>query len=217
MALSINPTGEDMLKLYGQFRSRAFRVAWLCKESNIPYEHHNVTINVEGATCKEPWFAALNPNQRVPTIDDDGLVMWESAAINLYLAEKHKSPLWPGDSAGKARMLQWAFYIAIDVEPQMITMQRHRHMLPQEQRNEKLAQEAEQQILPKMQVMEDHIAKNGYFSGKEWGMADFMVASVGYSMWFNKFPLLEKFPKFKAWLDASVNRPMAQEARKLRE
>jgi len=206
-----------MLKLYGQYRSRAFRVAWLCKETNIPYEHQNVTINVEGATCKEPWFAAINPNKRVPAIDDDGLVMWESAAINLYLAEKYKSPLWPKDAAGKARMLQWAFYIANDVETPAVTLQRHRHMLPPEKRDEKLAQEAEQLILPKMQVMEDHIAKNGYFSGKEWGMADFMVASVCYAMWFNKFPLLEKFPRFKAWLDASVNRPAAKEARKLRE
>ena len=206
-----------MLKLYGQYRSRAFRVAWLCKESNIPYEHHNVTINVEGATCKEPWYAALNPNQRVPTIDDDGLVMWESAAINLYLAEKYRSPLWPKDTVGKARMLQWAFYIANDVEPPMITLQRHRHLLAPEQRNAKLADEAEQQILPKMKVMEDYLAKNSFFSGKEWGMADFMVASVSYAMWFNKFPLLAKFPKFKAWIDASVERPLAQEARKLRE
>lgn len=206
-----------MLKLYGQYRSRAFRVAWLCKESKIPYEHHNVTINVEGATCKETWYATLNPNQRVPTIDDDGLVMWESAAINLYLAEKYQSPLWPKDAAGKARMLQWAFYIANDVEPPMITLQRHRHLLPPEQRNAKLADEAEQQILPKMKVMEDYLSKNKFFSGKEWGMADFMVASVSYAMWFNKFPLLAKFPKFKAWIDASVERPMAKEARKLRE
>jgi len=80
-----------------------------------------------------------------------------------------------------------------------------------------LAQEAEQQVLPKMQVLEDHLAKHGCFAGRAWGMADFMVASVCYSMWFNKFPLLERFPKFKAWLDASVNRPMAKEARKLRE
>jgi glutathione S-transferase len=206
-----------MLKLYGQYRSRAFRVAWLCKESNIPYEHQNVTINVEGATCKEPWYAALNPNKRVPAIDDDGVVMWESAAINLYLAEKYRSPLWPKDAAGKARMLQWAFYIANDVEPPMVTLQRHRHTLPPEQRNAALADEAEKQILPKMQVMEDHLAKNRFFSGADWGMADFMVASVCYSMWFNKFALLDKFPKFKAWLDASVNRPKAQEARKLRE
>lgn len=206
-----------MLKLYGQYRSRAFRVAWLCKESNIAYEHHNVTINVEGATSKEPWYAALNPNKRVPTIDDDGLVMWESAAINVYLAEKYASPLWPKDAAGKARMLQWAFYIANDVEPSMITLQRHRHLLPPDKRDEKLAAQAEQDILPKVQVMEDYLAKNAFFSGKAWGMADFMVASVTYSMWINKFPLLEKFPKFRAWLDASVNRPAAKEARKLRE
>ncbi len=45
-----------MLKLYGQYRSRAFRVAWLCKESDIPYEHVNVTINVDGATCKDPAY-----------------------------------------------------------------------------------------------------------------------------------------------------------------
>ena len=75
-----------MLKLYGQYRSRAFRVAWLCKESNIPYEHVNVTVNVDGATCKNADYVRLNPNARVPTIDDDGVVLWESAAINLYLA-----------------------------------------------------------------------------------------------------------------------------------
>ena len=69
-----------MLKLYGQYRSRAFRVAWLCKESGIPYEHIDVTANVEGAGCKDPEYVALNPNARVPTIDDDGFVLWESAA-----------------------------------------------------------------------------------------------------------------------------------------
>src|SRR5438874_6239348 len=80
-----------MLKLYGQYRSRAFRVAWLCKESNIAYEHVNVTVNVEGASCKSGDYVKLNPNARVPTIDDDGVVLWESAAINLYLAEKYRS------------------------------------------------------------------------------------------------------------------------------
>jgi len=206
-----------MLKLYGQYRSRAFRVAWLCKESNIPYEHHNVTINIENATCKEPWYAALNPNQRVPTIDDDGLVMWESAAINLYLAEKYKSPLWPKDPAGKARALQWAFYIANDVEQPMIVIQRNRYMLPPDKRDAAAAEEAEKQLAPKMKVLEEYVAKHRFFAGAAWGLADFMVASVTYSMWINKFALLERFPRFKAWLDESVNRPAAKEARKLRE
>ena len=181
-----------MLKIYGQYRSRAFRVIWLCKESSIPYEHVDVTINVAGASCKEPWYAQINPNQRVPSIDDDGVVMWESAAINLWLAEKYRSPLWPSDAQGKARMLQWAFYVANDVEQGMVTVMQHRVLFPPEKRNAALADASD-------------------------AMADFMVASVGYSMWFNKFPLLGKFPKFSAWLDASVNRPAAKEARKLRE
>ena len=206
-----------MLKLYGQYRSRAFRVAWLCKESNIAYEHHNVTINIENATCKEPWYAALNPNQRVPTIDDDGLVMWESAAINLYLAEKYKSPLWPKDPAGKARALQWAFYVANDIEQPMIVIQRNRYMLPPDKRDAAAAAEAEKQLAPKLKVLEEFVAKHRYFAGDAWGLADFMVASVAYSMWINKFALLEQFPRFKAWLEESVNRPAAKEARKLRE
>ena len=86
-----------MLKIYGQARSRAFRVIWLCNESNIPYEHVPVTINVDKAQCKEDWYLRLNPNARVPTIEDDELVMWESAAINLYLAEKYKSAFQVSD------------------------------------------------------------------------------------------------------------------------
>jgi glutathione S-transferase len=94
---------------------------------------------------------------------------------------------------------------------------RNRYLLPPEQRNAKLADDTELLLLPKMKVMEDHLAKHRFFSGSGWGMADYMVASVTYSMWINKFPLLEKFPTFKAWLTASVERPAAKEARKLRE
>lgn len=115
-----------MLKIYGQWASRAYRVAWLCKESNIPFEHVNVTIMTENATVMEDWYRELNPNRRIPTIDDDGFVMWETAAINLYLAEKYKSPLYPATLEDKGRMLQWVMFMANDVEPPMITVLEHR-------------------------------------------------------------------------------------------
>jgi glutathione S-transferase len=205
-----------MLKLYGQYRSRAFRVAWLLKESNIPYEHVNVTINVEGATCKDPKYLALNPNARVPTIDDDGFVMWESAAINLYLAEKYRSPLWPSDIQGKGRMYQWAFFIANDVEPSMITVMQHRVMFPPEKRNPALADEADAKLQPKLRVLEEHVSKNRYFGGERWDMADFMVASVCFSFTAMKYDL-SKYPNFQRWLNASVERPKAREAIALRQ
>ena len=205
-----------MLKLYGQYRSRTFRVAWLCKESNIPYEHSNVTINVEGATCKEPWYVALNPNARVPTVDDDGFAMWESAAINLYLAEKHKSPLWPAEQKAKGRMYQWAFYVANDVEPHMITVMQHRVMFPPEKRNAALADDADAKLQPRLKVLEDFLQKNRFFGGEKWNMADFMVASVCYSFFAMKYDLA-KYPSFQKWLMASIERPKAKEARALRE
>lgn len=205
-----------MLKLYGQYRSRAFRVAWLLKESSIPYEHVNVTINVEGATCKDPSYVALNPNARVPTIDDDGFVMWESAAINLYLAEKYKSPLWPKDLQGKGRAYQWAFFIANDVEPHMITVMQHRLMFAPEKRNPALADAADEKLQPRLKVLDDFLRKNAFFDIDRWGLADFMVASVCYSFTVMKYDL-SKFPHFQKWLMASIERPKAKEARALRE
>jgi glutathione S-transferase len=205
-----------MLKIYGQYRSRAFRVIWLCKESNIEYEHVDVTINVAGATAKEPWYAEINPNERVPSIGDDGVVMWESAAINMWLAEKYDSPLYPRTLAGKARMLQWAFYIANDVEPHMITVMQHRVMFPPEKRVAATADEADAKLQPKLRILEEWLAKHKFFGDNRWDMGDFMVASVCYSMWLTKYDL-SKYPKFDAWLKASVERPAAKEARKLRE
>jgi len=205
-----------MLKLYGQYRSRAFRVAWLCKESNIPYEHVNITINVEGAQCKEPWYVALNPNARVPTIDDDGTVMWESAAINLYLAEKYRSPLWPADMKAKARMYQWAFYVANDVEPHMITVMQNRVTFPPEKRNAALADDADAKLQPRLKVLNEFLVKNRHFGGDKWDMADFMVASVCYSFFVMKYDLT-KYPALQKWLMASLERPKTKEARALRE
>ena len=205
-----------MLKIYGQPRSRAFRVIWLAKEAGIPYEHIPVSITAEKPECKDPWYVELNPNARVPTIDDGGFVMWESAAINLYLAEKYRSPLFPSTPQGRGRMLQWAFFTANDVEPPVITMFQHRVMFPPEKRNAALADAAEAQLAGKLKLLEDHLSKNAYFGGEKWDMADFMVASVAYTLTAIKYDL-SKYPKFNAWLMASIERPAAKEARKLRE
>ena len=205
-----------MLKIYGQPRSRAFRVLWMAKEAGIAYEHIPVSIMVENAQCKEQWFVDLNPNARVPAIDDDGFVVWESAAINLYLAEKYKSALFPATPQGRGRMLQWAFFTANDVEPPMITMFQNRVLFPPEKRNAALADAAEAQLLGKLAILEHHLSQHAFFGGDTWDMADFMVASVVYTLTAIKYDLA-KFPKLSAWLMASIERPAAKEARKLRE
>jgi glutathione S-transferase len=205
-----------MLKIYGAPHSRAFRVIWLANEIGIPYEHVPVTFSVPNAQCKEPWYVALNPNGRVPTIDDDGFVMWESAAINLYLAEKYKNSLYPPTSQGRGRLLQWTFFVANDVEPALLTLFRNRIFFPPEQRSETLANQAEETLRAKLSILEQQLVKTPYFGGDRWDLADFMVAGVLYVLTRLKLDLAA-YPKLDAWLTASINRPAAQVARKLRE
>ena len=204
-----------VLKIYGQARSRAFRVLWLCKESDIPYEHNPVSINVPNAQAKEDWYVKLNPNARVPTIDDDGFVMWESAAINLHLARKYQSPLWPNTVEGEGRALQWAFFIANDVEPRVVGLLQQRVMLPAEKRDAAIDAELDAELQPRLRVLEDQLDKAAYFGGDRWDLSDFMIASVLFTLVTLKFDL-SKYPKLDAWLKATIARPKTQDAIKLR-
>jgi glutathione S-transferase len=205
-----------MLKIYGAAHSRAFRVIWLAEESGLPYEHVPVTFGVENPQCKEAWYLALNPNGRLPTIDDEDFIMWESAAINLYLAEKYESPLFPVTFEGKGRLLQWAFFIANDVEPPLITVLRNRVVFAPEQRNPKSANEAENVLRSKFVILEQQLVKTPYFGGDRWDMADFMVACVLYIL--TRLDLdMSAYPRLDAWLKTSIERPAARRARKLRE
>src|SRR6185295_13962525 len=79
--------GDRMaVKIYGMARTRAFRALWVAMELGIDYEHIPLEIGSAGARTAE--FLAVNPNGRLPAIDDDGFVLWESLAITLYLAKK---------------------------------------------------------------------------------------------------------------------------------
>jgi glutathione S-transferase len=205
-----------MLKIYGAPHSRAFRVIWLANEIGTAYEHIPVTFSVPNAQCKEPWFMELNPNGRVPAIDDDGFVMWETAAINLYLAERYKNSLYPTSPQGRGRVLQWTFFAYNDVEPALITLFRNRVFYPPEQRSAALADQAEAALRAALAILEQQLAKTTFFGGDEWDMADFMVASVLYVLTRMKLDLAAS-PRLEAWLMASINRPAAQIARKLRE
>ena len=128
-----------MTKLHGTSRSRSARSLWALEELGVSYEH----LPIGTADTKLAGHLKLNPNARIPVLEDDGLVLWESMAINLYLAEKYgKNSLWPSDAAGRALAYQWSFWAMTEVEPHLLNILRHRALLPAEQRDEKVAQAA---------------------------------------------------------------------------
>ena len=107
--------GMSRLRIYGVARTRAFRAIWMAKELGLDYEH--VPIEIGPAGARKPEYLAINPNGRLPAIEDDGFVLWESQAITLYLAKKHSlGRLYPGTLEGEAKAWQWSLWAANEVE-----------------------------------------------------------------------------------------------------
>ena len=124
-----------MLTIYGVYRSRASRNIWLAEELGLPFKLVPVTQHYRlpdpmapGAplNTRSPDFLKVNPNGHVPTIEDDGLVLHESLAINLYLARKHGGALAPANVGEDGEMTMWALWAATELESQALAIQYHR-------------------------------------------------------------------------------------------
>ena len=100
-----------MLKVWGRVNSiNVQKVLWALEELKVPYERTDAGMAF--GVVNEPFYKKMNPNSRVPTIDDDGFVLWESNAIVRYLAAKHGagtlSPSDPKQRADSDRWMDWA-------------------------------------------------------------------------------------------------------------
>jgi glutathione S-transferase len=201
-----------MLRLYGSANSRAVRTIWMLGELGLQYEHKDWLPRAP--ETKAPEFRALNANGRVPTIDDDGFVLSESMAINLYLAKKHKSPLYPSDAQGEALAMQWSLWETDRLDRQIVDYVRHTSALPVAERKPALAEKAWNEVVPAFDVLEAALTKSKYLLGNEFSVADLNVASA----LFRALSVdLARWPKLDAWMQACWARPAAQKARAMRE
>ncbi len=165
------------IKLYGIPHSRASRCLWLLEELGVPYE--NVPVHFIGETHK-PDFLAINPNGRIPALDDEGLVLFESLAINLHLARKYDGGkgLWPKSADDQSRAIQWSIWAMTEVEPAAIQVMLHRGVLPPAQRDEAVAKAAVQTLAKPIGVLEGVLKKRPYLLGDAFSVADLNVAGV---------------------------------------
>ena len=130
-----------MLRIYGIARTRAFRALWLAKELGLAYEHISTEIGAAGA--RTPEFLAINPNGRLPAIDDDGFILWESLAITLYLAKKHSfGHLYPSALEDEARTWQWSLWSVQEVDRGVNIWSLHALRLPPAERDPERRAEA---------------------------------------------------------------------------
>jgi glutathione S-transferase len=198
-----------MIQLHGIPMSRASRCMWMLEELGLRYE--SVPVSFVG-DAQKPEYKKLNPNGRIPTlVDDDGTVIWESMAINLYLAEKYDGGFRPKDAADRGRVLQWSFWGMTEIEPGLIEAFLHRVMLPEAQRDASLGDAGEAELQRPLAVLDAELRARPFLGGRRFSAADLNVASVLAIAPMSRVDLT-KFPNVARWLAECTARPAAKQA-----
>ena len=200
-----------MLKVYGVPGSRAIRVLWLLEELGVPYE--NVKTHFATGDTRTPEFLKLNPNGHIPVLQDGDLVLFESMAINLYLARKHGKGMWPKTVEDEGRAYQWSVWAIAELEEPVLTALLHGAVYPPEQRVADKARDAAERAQKPLAVLDGALAKRPWLAGDDFTVADLNVAAV--CLWATMVKLdLSPFPRMADWLARCTARPALGRARK---
>jgi len=205
-----------MLTIYGAYRSRATRTYWLALELGLEFKSVPVlqARRLENPLAPDaplntlsPAFLAINPMGLIPAIEDDGLVVIESMAINLYLARKHGGPLAPATLAEDAHATMWSFFAATEVETEALKISSVAAMGKADTDEGKTQIAVASRLLERpLAVLDAHLAATGFMVSDRFTVADLNVAEiVRYAQ--SADALMAKFPQVKAWLESAQSRP----------
>lgn len=194
-----------MLTLYDYMDSgNGYKCRLVLAHLGIPYKL--VLCDILKGETRTPEFLARNPNGRIPTLElEDGSFLAESGAIIWYLADG--TPLAPKDRKARAETLQWMFFEQYSHEPNIAVARFWKHYLP------KLTPLQEMDLPNRMKggyaaldVMEKHLAKNAFFVGDSFGLADVALYAYTHVAHEGEFDLAS-YSSIKAWMGRVATQP----------
>jgi len=194
-----------MLKIWGRTNSvNAKKALWTLEELKLPYER--IDAGLQFGVVNTPEYRAMNPNGLVPTIDDEGFILWESHAIVRYLAAKHGAGgLWPTDLRVRAdadRWMDWAFSFAAALRPVFWNLIR----TPADKRDHKLIDEGIQRTGELATFVDSALAKRSYIAGESLTMGDIPLG-CHLQLWFRLDIARPAVPRLQAWFERLCARP----------
>ena len=190
-------------KLYGISSSRAIRAIWGIEEVGVEYEHVPVSFREDSKT---PEYLAVNPNGRIPALVDGDLTLFESMAINLYLAKTYGGDLYPQNPADEARANQWSVWGISEIEPLQMQIVVQKFFTPEDRRNQKVIDGAGKGLQRPFKVLDDVLAARPYLLGDSFSVADLNVAAVMLLLNMVQFDYSEH-SNVQRWADACYARP----------
>jgi glutathione S-transferase len=192
-----------MIQLYGNLRSRAMRCLWMLEEVGEPYQLIEKSTRANDLQSAE--YLRLNPNARIPALVDGEVVLWESMAINLYLAQKYEGPMHCAGPEVLGLSAQWSFWAVLEIEALLLDLLQHRAVLPEFARDASYAERDELLLRKPLGILNDALAGREYLVGNSFTVADLNVASI---LAWGKIARLDMstLPEATRWLDGCLAR-----------
>ncbi len=198
------------MKLYGTPPTRALRAMWLLNELDLA--HDIIAVDLGAGEQLTPEFLAINPAAKLPVLVDGDVVLSESAAIQLYLAEKYGDRftgggLIPGTPEDRGQMYRWLFFLMTEIEAPLWRIALHSFLYaPDEQSAAEIAL-AKRDCKRMIAVFEQHMQGRDFVVGDRVTVADFNAA---YTLdWAKLEDMLDEAPALRAYLAAMYARPKA--------
>jgi glutathione S-transferase len=198
-----------MLKILGRATSsNVQKVLWFCDEDGIDYEHDN---DIGGAFGRndQPEYLAMNPNGKVPTVIDDGFVLWESNSIVRYLARKHKSALYPSEFEARHLVERWMDWQLSVLALHQGTVLGGLIRTKPEDRDIAKIEASQRGWADGMAILDAHLADNEYVGGEAFTLADIPLGSIIHR-WFNLNFEKPDMPHARRWYELISERPAVQ-------
>jgi len=210
-----SPLETSMLKFYYNAAPNPMKVALLLEELGTPYEA--IPVDTRKGEQHSAAFMRLNPNAKVPVIDDEGRVVFDSNAILLYLADR-AGRFVPTDLASRERgeMLSWLMFVASGIGPYSGQAVHFRNMAPEPK--EYALNRYDFEAHRHWKILDDRLATQPYLVGNQYSIVD-----MAFWGWARLVPFVlgidnpwGQYPQVKRLLDEITARPAAQRVEKLR-
>lgn len=199
-----------MLIIWGRRNSlNVQKVMWAVGELGLEYERRDVAGSF-GQTDTEAYIQ-MNPNRKVPTIDDNGFILWESNACVRYLAARYgQTSFYPDDLQTLAIADQWMDWMAGSLLTTMTTIFWNRLRVPADQCDQAAVDKAASQLGKIYSLLDNHLANNLYVAGPDFTIGDI---PLGCATWRYYNLQIERpdLPNLQAWYDRLAERPAYQQ------
>lgn len=195
-----------MLVIWGRDNSvNVQKVLWCCEELGLPYDRRNA--GMAHGVVETPAYRKLNPNGLIPTIDDDGFVLWESNAVVRYLAAKHSAGgLWPTDLRARGEADRWMDWSTTTFWPTIRPMFMGLIRTPAAERDAKAIEDSRRKTIEILRIIDTYLDGRDYLAGDAFSMGDIVLGACVWR-WLALTDKRDDPANVVRWSDRLAQRP----------